>query len=87
MTSDPEEPHPAQKLLQARRDLEAQIAAFIEHYNHHRYHESLSNVTPADAYFARDKAILAERARIKRITIKHRRLQHRKLDALTLTPR
>jgi len=62
-------------------DLEAQIEAFIEHYNHHRYHESLSNVTPADAYFGRDKAILAERARIKRITIEHRRLQHRKLAA------
>jgi putative transposase len=62
-------------------DLEAQIEAFIEHYNHHRYHESLSNVTPADAYFGRDKAILVERARIKRITIAHRRLQHRKLAA------
>jgi hypothetical protein len=32
-------------------DLETQIAAFAEHYNHHRYHESLSNVVPADAYF------------------------------------
>ena len=66
-------------------DLEAQIEAFVDHYNHQRYHESLSNVTPADAYFGRDKAILAailaERARIKRITIEHRRLQHRKLAA------
>ena len=62
-------------------DLESQIEAFIEHYNHQRYHESLSNVTPADAYFGRDKAILAERARIKRITIEHRRLQHRKIAA------
>ena len=33
-------------------DLEAQIEAFVEHYNHQRYHESLDNVTPADAYFA-----------------------------------
>ena len=32
-------------------DLEHQIEAFIEHYNHRRYHESLNNVTPADAYF------------------------------------
>ena len=29
-------------------DLERQIKAFVEHYNHQRYHESLNNVTPAD---------------------------------------
>ena len=29
-------------------DLEAQIARFVEHYNHRRYHESLQNLTPAD---------------------------------------
>ena len=44
-----------------------------------RYHESLGNVSPADTYFGRDKQILAERARIRRQTIEHRRLQHRKL--------
>ena len=27
-------------------DLEQQIEAFVEHYNHVRYHESLNNVTP-----------------------------------------
>ena len=62
-------------------DLEAQIGAFIEHYNHARYHESLDNVTPADAYFGRAADILRERARIKRQTIDHRRLQHRKIAA------
>ena len=62
-------------------DLEAQIGAFIEHYNHQRYHESLGNVTPADAYFGRAPKILAERERIKRQTIEHRRLQHRKIAA------
>ena len=29
----------------------AAIEAFVEHYNHRRYRESLKNVTPADAYF------------------------------------
>jgi transposase InsO family protein len=28
-------------------DLEAQIARFVQHYNHRRYHESLRNLTPA----------------------------------------
>jgi putative transposase len=59
-------------------DLEQQIEAFIEHYNHRRYHESLENVTPADAYFGRAPAIIYRRERIKRQTIEHRRLQHRK---------
>jgi putative transposase len=31
-------------------DLERQVAAFVEHYNHDRYHESLDNLTPADVY-------------------------------------
>ena len=62
-------------------DLEAQIEAFVEHYNHQRYHESLNNVTPADAYFGRAPAIIKLRERIKRQTIEHRRLQHRKFAA------
>ena len=62
-------------------DLERQIEAFIEHYNHQRYHESLGNVTPADVYFGRASAIIEQRERIKRQTIEIRRLQHRKLAA------
>jgi putative transposase len=62
-------------------DLEAQIEAFIEHYNHQRYHESLNNVTPADAYFGRAETIIKQRERIKRQTIEQRRLQHRKFAA------
>ena len=62
-------------------DLEAQIKAFIEHYNHQRYHESLGNVTPADAYFGRDATIIKQRERIKRQTIAYRRLRHRKIAA------
>ena len=59
-----------------KADLEAQIAAFVEHYNHRRYHESLDNLTPADVYFGRGHTILLERERIKRDTIKQRRLNH-----------
>jgi hypothetical protein len=51
------------------------------HYNHHRYHESLSNLTPADVYFGRGQTILLDRERIKRKTIEQRRLQHRKSAA------
>lgn len=57
-------------------DLKAKIAAFVEHYNDRRYHESLDNLTPADVYFGRGSKILRERERIKRITIENRRLQH-----------
>ena len=57
-------------------DLEAQIARFVEHYNHRRYHESQQNLTPADVYFGRGQTILLERERIKSDTIKLRRLQH-----------
>src|SRR5271169_6333761 len=39
-------------------DLEASIGRFVEHYNHRRYHESLSNLTPADVYFGRGQTIL-----------------------------
>ncbi|MBE5075128.1 transposase [Erythrobacteraceae bacterium E2-1 Yellow Sea] len=52
-----------------------------EPYNHRRYHESLNNVTPADAYFGRADAIIKQRERIKRKTIEHRRLLHRKIAA------
>ncbi|WP_433850417.1 IS3 family transposase [Brucella pseudogrignonensis] len=59
-----------------KEDLETQIAAFVEHYNHRRYHESLDNLTPADVYFGRGQTIILERERIKRDTIKKRRLNH-----------
>jgi putative transposase len=57
-------------------DLEAQVEAFVEHYNHQRCHESLNNLAPADVYFGRGEAILRERERIKRQTIQQRRLLH-----------
>jgi len=42
---------------------------------------SRRDVTPADAYFGRAPAIIKQRERIKRQTIEHRRLPHRKLAA------
>jgi transposase InsO family protein len=62
-------------------DLQASIEAFVDHYNHQRYHESLSNLTPADVYFGRGQTILLQRERIKRNTFQQRRLQHRKTAA------
>jgi len=55
--------------------------AFVDHYNHGRYHESLDNLTLADVYFGRGHAILLKRARIKRKTIEHRRLLDRNIAA------
>jgi len=59
-------------------DLNAQIEAFVEYYNHQRYHESINNLTPADVYFGRGQTILLKRERIKKQTIETRRLLHRK---------
>ena len=62
-------------------DLESQIEAFVEHYNNHRYHESIGNVTPADVYFGRATAIIERREKIKKRTMQKRRLSHRQQAA------
>jgi putative transposase len=41
-------------------DLECQIEAFVERYVHQRYHESLNNVSPANACFGRAEAIIRQ---------------------------
>jgi putative transposase len=41
-----------------------------------RCHESLGNLTPADAYFGCGQAILEAREKIKKPTIRNRRLSH-----------
>ena len=55
-------------------DLEQSIGQFVEHYNDHRYHESLNNVTPADVFFGRDQQILSRRQQIKQRTLARRRV-------------
>ncbi len=55
-----------------------------DHYNHHRYHESLNNVTPADVFCGRQREILTARDIIKRKTMaERRRLNQKKLSMLT----
>ena len=62
-------------------DLEDQIDAFVDHYNHRRYHESLGNLTPADVYFERGQAIIKRREKIKKHTFEKRRLDHQRQAA------
>jgi len=54
--------------------LEAQVDAVVEHYNHHRYHKSLHNLTPADVYCGRAQTILLKRQCITQQTLRQRRL-------------
>ncbi|WP_147115163.1 IS3 family transposase [Tateyamaria sp. syn59] len=61
--------------------LEAAVAAFIDHYNHHRYHESLGNLAPVDVYLERADTILNRRKEIKARTIEKRRSLHRETAA------
>ena len=63
-------------------ELTIQIAAFVDHYNQRRYHESLDNVTPADVYHGRAKEILQQREKIKRETINRRKNEYRKAIAI-----
>ncbi|TMV09192.1 transposase [Ruegeria sediminis] len=52
------------------------MSTFVDHYNNHRYYESLENLTPADVYHRRGAKILKMREEIKNQTIRKRRLQH-----------
>lgn len=54
-------------------DLEDELERFVEYYNNRRYHESLDNVTPADMYYGKQRIVLTERDRIKKMTMNSRR--------------
>ena len=57
-------------------ELEQAIGKCVEHYNHHRYHESLNNVTAADVFFGRHHDILSLRERIKQRTLAQHRIEN-----------
>jgi hypothetical protein len=57
-------------------ELKDQIELFVDYYNNYRYHEALSNLTPADVYFGRDREILTRREHIKKRTMRLRRKQN-----------
>jgi putative transposase len=50
------------------------VATFVDFYNHHRYHEALRNVAPADVYYGRREEILARRKEVQQRTIETRRV-------------
>jgi len=66
-------------------ELTKSIREWVDYYNHHRYHEAINNVTPADKYYGRDKDILKNRMKIKKQTIRNRR-KINKMIMLAITP-
>ena len=58
--------------------LKRDICDFVNYYNFHRYHESLDNLTPADVFYERSKAILDKRAFIKEQTLRMRKCENLK---------
>ncbi len=54
-------------------DLKMKLEAWVEYYNHHRFHGAINNLTPADVYFGRDKKLLREREILKKRSLNERR--------------
>jgi putative transposase len=59
-------------------ELQDAVHEFVQYYNDHRYHESLSNLTPADVYFGKAEEVLTRREKIKQRTLQQRRNYHRR---------
>ena len=53
--------------------LEHQVGRFVDYYNHHRVHEALDNLTPADVYEGRAVEITTARNLVKEQTLRSRR--------------
>jgi hypothetical protein len=64
-------------------ELEQRIGEWVEHYNHHRYHESLDNCTPADVFNGRREEKLKQREKIKQLTVQKRRSTYLQQKILT----
>ncbi|MFC2157902.1 integrase core domain-containing protein [Acidobacteriota bacterium] len=45
-------------------ELEIRIRKWVNHYNNHRYHEAIDNVTPSDRFLGRDREI-QQRSKIR----------------------
>lgn len=57
--------------------LERAVDAFVDYYNHRRYHEGIGNVTPADLYCGRRDEIVERRKEVRQRTLQQRRAYHR----------
>ncbi|GAB3961812.1 hypothetical protein GCM10028805_61600 [Spirosoma harenae] len=57
-------------------ELRQRLAEWVEYYNHLQYHELLDNVLPADEYWGRQDQIVAERKKIKQLSMVQRRKSH-----------
>lgn len=70
-------------------ELADEIRLFIAYYNEYRYHESLSNITPADVYYGRSEEILRKRMEVKARTMRDRKRRYRTaiLNALMEVPK
>ena len=62
-------------------ELEQAVESFVDYYNHHRYHESIQNLTPAQVYYHQAAQVLEQRRRTKIRTLNKRREQHRRARA------
>jgi putative transposase len=65
-------------------ELEARIAEWVDHYNNHRYHEAIGNVTPHDRYLGLDGKIQKQRIRTKSKTMELRRKIYQNLSLKNL---
>jgi len=62
------------------------VAGFVDFCNHHRYHEALRNVTPADVHYGQREEILQRRKEVRQRTIEGRRMFNQRTAASDGSP-